>query len=321
MNRQIALARFPQGPATPGDFMLVEAPLPVLQPGEVRVEVEYLSMDPIVRVRMAATSTMGPAVVPGDIVPGRGIGRVVESRAPDLAIGALVLGELGWQALATLPAAALTLLPEGDTPDHHHLNALGPTGLAAYFVTEALFPRAGDTVFIAPAAGAVGSLCAQLALNLGARVVGTGVGPAQLAWLAAHGIEAISPEAEVPAPITVFIDGVGGTLHERVVARLGPRARVMLLGFLADYASEAPPRYGNMAPVLMKRATVTGFLLADHMARADQARQRLASYLASGALKPAQTIWEGLAQAPHAFSALFSAAPPGKQLVRVKEAR
>ncbi len=322
MSREVRLVRYPQGAVRPNDFTLADAAAPNLAAGEVRVEVAYLSMDPVVRTRMTATPAMGPPLALGAAMPGRGVGRVVESRSAELAEGTLVYGELGWREIATLPVTALEALPTSDAPLHHHLNALGPTGLAAYFLVEAVFPQASDTVFIAPAAGAVGSLFAQLTLHIsGCRVLGTAVGARQADYLRSLGVEPVEPAGEVPDGIDIFIDGIGGDLHDRTMQRLNPRARVRLLGFLSDYGSDGPPRYGSMGPVLMKRARVEGFLLADHMARAGEARERLAGYIASGALKPAETIWDGLDQAPHAFAALFADAPPGKQLVRVKDTR
>lgn len=317
MSREVRLARLPEGVVRPDDFVTAAASPGELAAGEVRVATLYLSMDPVVRTRMTATPAMGPPIAVGTVVPGRGIGCVVESRDAALAPGSLVYGELGWRELATLPAAGLEVLPASDAPPRHHLNALGPTGLAAWFVVESLGLRAGETLFIAPAAGAVGSLAAQLALGHGARVIGTGVGAAQHDYLRGLGVEALGPDAAIETGIDAFVDGIGGALHDRVMARLNPRGRVVLLGFLSDYGAAGPPRYGSMVPVLMKRATVSGFLLADHAAGFEAARERLAALIASGALKPAETIWDGLEQAPHAFAALFGDAAPGKQLVKV----
>lgn len=318
MSREIRLVRYPVGAVTAMDFASVEAPIPELADGEVRIEVAYLSMDPVVRTRMTPTSAMGPPLVLGATMPGRGVGRVVASRAAGMPVDTAVYGELGWREIAVLPASLLEALT-GEAPLHHHLNALGPTGLAAWFLIEGLAPQPGDTVLIAPGAGAVGSIAAQLALHRGAKVVGTGVGAAQHDYLRSLGVMPIRPEDEIDVGIDVFIDGVGGDLHDRVMQRLNPRARIVLLGFLSDYATAGPPRYGSMGPVLMKRARVEGFLLADHMARAGTARERLRGYIASGALKPAETIWDGLDAAPHAFAALFADATPGKQLIRVKD--
>ena len=323
MSLEVRLARYPDGVPEAEDFALARADASPPKPGEVTVDVEWLSMDPVTRVRMAAASAMGPPMVPGSVVAGRGVGRVAVSNADGFAPGTPVYGEFGWRARATVPAAACEPLPATDLALHHHLNALGPSGLAAWFAVDALAPAPGETFVIAPAAGAVGGLALQLARAAGANVIGIGTGRAQRAWLAAQGVTALDAADDL-APhlaggVNLFLDGVGCDLHERVIAHLAPRARVLLLGFVAGYGRSAPPRYGSMLPILMRRATVTGFLLADHMTRANEARSRLAEALASGALVPCQTVWDGLSAAPAAFAALFGDAPPGKQIVRITE--
>ena len=314
MSRAVRLVRFPAGVVTAADFAVADAAVPDLADGEVRVAVDYLSMDPAVRTRLTPTPTMGPPVAPGDVVPGRGVGRVIASRSTALPVGTAVYGEVGWREVAVLPAAGLEVVA-GDVPLHHHLNALGPTGLAAWFVVAAVAPQPGETLLIAPGAGAVGSLAAQLALARGARVAGTAVGAAQHAYLRGLGVAPVDPAGDLPVADMV-IDGVGSDFHDRAMARLNPRGRVVLLGFLSDYGTAGPPRYGSMGPVLMKRARVDGFLLADHMTGAAAARAGLAAAITGGSLVPAQTIHAGLDAAPHAFAALFGDAPPGKQLVR-----
>lgn len=320
--KAIHLTAYPEGAPTPDHFALVDEPDPTPQRGEVLIETLALGMDPAVRMRMSAQSRMGPPMPLGQAVGGRGVGRVLASDDPTFAPGDLVGGELGWRELAALPAAALERLAPTHLPPQAHLNALGPTGLAAWFAVDAVAPHSNDILVVAPAAGAVGSLAAQLGRNLGARVIGIGRGETQLAYLRTLGIEAADADGDLAAlagDVNIFIDGVGGALHDRVLPHLAPRARVLLLGCIAGYNDAAPLRYGNAAPILFRRATMQGFLLADHMARAPQARAALAQAIAQGALQPAETLWHGLAQAPHAFAALFGDAAPGKQIVIVKE--
>jgi hypothetical protein len=219
------------------------------------------------------------------------------------------------------PAAHLTRV-DGGLP-HQHLHALGATGLAAYFIVESLAPRPGETLLVAPAAGAVGSLACQIARQVApaARIVGTAVGPAQAAFLHRIGVEPLASDASWPGPggIDAFVDGVGGAFHDRMLAALNPRARVLLLGFVSGYGADAMPRYGSAAAVLMKRARMEGFLLADHLDRADHARARLAGWLADGTLAPAETLHRGLAAVATAFAGLFAESPPGKQIVELED--
>lgn len=313
--RAVVLARYPDGVPAPGDFRVVDVAAPEPAAGEVVVAVAYLSMDPAVRLRLAAASAMAPPARLGEVVPGRGVGVVVASREPGFAEGDVVTGELGWRTHAGLPAGTLTRV-DRTGPLHHHLNALGPTGLAAWLAVDLARPVAGETALVAPAAGAVGSIAAQLARGRGARVLGTARGDAQRAYLTSIGVE---PEPDPLPPLDALIDGVGGAFHDRAVCALAPRARTVLIGFVAGYNQTARPRYGDAHAILMRRATMTGFLLADHADRFAEAAAGLAAALADGSLVPAQHVWRGLEQAPAAFAALFGDAPPGKQLVQVRE--
>lgn len=319
--KALCLTRYPAAMPLAEDFALRELPDPVPAAGEVLVQVTYLSMDPMPRLRMQQKPPFGPPMALGVPVEGRGVGRVLASDAPGFAPGDHVVGELGWRTRASLSAAALTRI-EGGLP-HHHLNALGATGLAAYFIVEGLFPRLAETLLMAPAAGAVGSLVCQIARHVApdARIVGTAVGDAQTEFLRTIGVQPLDSQDDWPGPggIDAFVDGVGGAFHERMLAHLNPRARVLLLGFVSGYAADALPRYGNAAAILMKRARMEGFLLADHMDRADQARARLAGWIADGTLKPAETIHYGLESAGIAFASLFADSRPGKQIVELED--
>lgn len=322
-SREVRLVRYPERAPGPECFESVDVPRPEPGAGEALVEVAYLSMDPVVRTRMRAGGGLGAPMRLGAAVEGRGVGRVVASRHPGLREGDVVTGELGWRRFAVLAGDALAGVEQRGGPLRHHLNALGPTGLAALFALEAGGLRAGDRVVIAPAAGAVGSLAVQIARLQGAHVLGLARGAAQLGYLRGLGVEAADAEGAfeeaLAGGVDLFVDGVGCALHDRVVRHLNPRARVVLLGFVAGYGEEAPPRYGDAAAILMKRATMQGFLLADWMEHAAGARDRLAEWIARGQIVPAERVWEGLDQAPLAFAALFGEAEPGKQLVRVWE--
>ncbi|MEQ5787185.1 NADP-dependent oxidoreductase [Erythrobacter sp. NFXS35] len=320
--KALCLLHYPHGTPQPGDFALRELPDPVPGTGEALVQVTHLSMDPLPRLRMQEHSPVGPAMRIGAPVEGRGVGRVLQSNDPGLAPGDMVVGELGWQSLSVVPTARLVRV-EGGRPEDH-LNALGATGLAAWFVVDRLAPRDGESLLVAPAAGAVGSLVCQMAQACapGVKVSGTAVGTRQAAFLETLGVRPLRPEADWPGTVGIdlFVDGVGGALHERMFAHLNPRARVLLLGFVSAYGDDAPPQYGNAAAILMKRARVEGFLLSDHMDRAEEARTGIARWLADGTLRPAETVHRGLASAATAFAGLFADSPPGKQIVELEDA-
>jgi len=318
--KALCLIRYPEGAPQPGDFELRELPVPVLGEGEVLVQVTHLSMDPMPRLRMQVRPPMGPPMRLGAPVEGRGAGRVLQSNHPDFVPGDMVLGELGWQSLSVHASARLVRVEGGRPQDH--LNALGATGLAAWFVVDALAPQGGETMLVAPAAGAVGSLVCQMAQVCapGVRMVGTAVGAKQAAFLEGLAVKPIAPDADFieAGGIDLFVDGVGGAFHNRMLAGFNPRARVLLLGFVSAYGEEGLPRYGNAAAILMKRVQMEGFLLADHMARADEARASISRWLNDGTLRPAETIHVGLASAATAFAGLFADSSPGKQIVELE---
>jgi NADPH-dependent curcumin reductase CurA len=321
--KAVLLNRYPEGLPCAKDFALADLPDPEPGDGQLLVRVSHLSMDPFPRLRMQADSRVGPAMALGSIVEGRGVGEVVASRHPDVSVGDWVAGETGWAELAVLDGAKVEPIDLSLGPPEAHLHALGATGLAAFFIVESISPRAGETCLIAPAAGAVGSLVCQMARHMApeAHIVGTARGPDQADFLRGLGVEPLDPDADWPGPggIDALVDGVGGAFHDRMLPALNPRARVLLLGFIAGYNEAAAPRYGNAHIVLMKRAQMRGFLLADQMDRAAEARSRVGAWLSDGHVRPAMAVHPGLASAPAAFAALFADAPPGKQIVRVAE--
>jgi NADPH-dependent curcumin reductase CurA len=319
--KAVLLARYPEGLPAADDFALVDLPEPEPGEGELLVRVSHLSMDPFPRLRMRADSRIGPPMALGRPVEGRGVGEVVASRHPDVAVGDWVSGETGWAELSVLDGARADRIDLSLGPPQAHLHALGATGLTAALVVESISPRLRETVVVAPAAGAVGSLVCQIARHVApeARLVGTARGAAQAEFLRGLGVEPLDPDADWPGPdgIDALVDGVGGAFHDRMIRALNPRARVLLLGFVAGYNDAGPPRYGNAHSVLMKRACMWGFLLSDHRDRADEVLARVAAWLRDGHVRPALSVHAGLAAAPAAFAALFADAPPGKQIVCV----
>ena len=322
VNRQIVLARYPDGVPSPGDFAEVAAPLPEPGPGQLLVRVDFLGLDPFPRLRMRADSPVGPPLPLGQVVEGRGVGTVLRSTHPGFAPGDPVACDTGWQAFACVDGARAEPLDLACGPRERHLSTLGPSGLTGWFALAAIEPRAGAALVLAPAAGSVGVIAGQLAKAAGCRVVGIVASAAQGEFLTATlgfdaAVAADDLAAATPDGIDGFIDGVGGALHDAVAARLNLHARVLLLGFIAAYNDAAPPRYGNMLPILFKRARVAGFLLADHAAGFAEARAGLAARLDDGRLRAVETVHHGLGATPAAFAGLFAEPPPGKQIVRI----
>jgi len=321
MNRRVILTRYPDGRPAAEDFAVEEVPTAACSDGEILVAVSHLSMDPFPRLRMRADSRVGPPMALGATVGGRGVGRVVASKHADWAVGDWLHAETGWQSLAVLSPAGCERINTKLAPAERYLSVLGPSGLTAYMTTVAVGEVGpGKRFALAPAAGSVGTIAGQIARLKGAHTVGI-ASAAQVGALAGFGydvaVDYAAPET-APADIDIFVDGVGGALHDAMLPRLSPRARVVLLGFISGYNDAGPPLYGNAMPILMKRARMEGFLLADWADRFDEARAALAGWLRTGDIVPVETIWAGLDSAPAAFAALFGDAAPGKQIVSIE---
>lgn len=324
--RRIVLVRYPEGIPSEQDFALEDFTTAEPGEGELLVRVSHLSMDPFPRLRMNERGPAGPPMQLGAAVEGRGVGQVIASRAPGWSEGDWLIGEPGWQSVACLPAETCEKVDLALGKPSLHLGALGPSGLTAYLTVTALGGlTAGETMVFAPAAGSVGSVAGQIAALLGGHAIGVASG-GQATALAGLGyataLDHTRPASFAEAlsgGVDLFIDGVGGATHDAVLPMLKSRGRIVLLGFVSGYNDAAPPRYGNAAPLLMKRARMEGFLLADWQSRFDEARTALSQWIADGKLRHVESIWSGLEAAPQAFAALFSSAPPGKQIVSLED--
>jgi NADPH-dependent curcumin reductase CurA len=326
-NRGFVLRRYPAAIPQADDFEL--RALPWREPGEqeVLVEVAYLSMDPAARMRMSPAARSPIRV--GEVVGGRGVGTVLQSRHAELQAGDAVAGELGWQEYATLPGAALRKIDPAHKPLQAALGILGPPGITAWCLVErAARVRSGETVAITAAVGSVGSVAAQWAALAGARVIALVAGERQAQFAreqlqpaavidcrSAHFEEQLATAAG--AGLEVVLDSVGGSVHNALMGRIAEHARIVVFGFISSYNESAPAEYGRMYQVIHRRAHLQGFLVGDYAPHFGAALDGLAAALRAGKLRNFEHISEGLERAPASFAALFSAEPLGKQLVHV----
>lgn len=331
-NRQILLASYPIGVPREENFRIVQRAVDEPAVGQVLVRTLYLSMDPFPRLRMDPNSRMGPPLPLGSVVIGRGVGRVVASKSEQIDVDSYVAGELGWQDYACCEASALRPLDPAVAPVRASLGVLGPSGIAAHI---ALFeegrPAARETVLVTAAAGAVGSVAGQLARLHGCRAVGICLGAEQADYLrnelkfdAAVDANATSDlrtaiREACPSGVDVFLDSVGGDTHNAGIMNMNARGRVVVFGFISAYntAAEQAPEYGRIYEVLKRRLRVSGFLVGDHASQFPAAIAAIAQHYRAGRLVFREHITKGLERAPQAFSALFTQAAPGKQLVEV----
>lgn len=300
--------------------------------GEIRVRVLMLSCDPAQKGWMENAGGYAAPTEIGDVMPAGAVGQVVESAAPGFAPGDLVQGNLGWADEMIVPAKGFRVVPpEVDAP-RLALGLLGSSGLTAYFgLTRIGAPRAGDTLVVTGAAGAVGSLVGQLGRIAGCRVIGIAGGPDKCRWLTQElGFDhAIDYKAEkvkhrvrelAPEGIDILWDNVGGPMLDDLLARIAHKARIVICGGIARYGQERPAGPGNYFNIVFKSARMEGFLLGDFVADHDIGRARLRGWLAEGRIVQRDEVVEGLENAPTTLMRLFRGDNVGKLLIKVADA-
>ena len=334
INRQWRLARRPHGMVTAADFERRDEPVPIvdLDAGEILLRTVMLGFDPAQRGWMDDVPGYMPPIAIGEPVRGSSINQVVASRNPAYPEGALVRGLYGWQDYAVACRAGEeppSLVPTGVTPEQA-LGLFGGASFTAYVgIRDVGAVRAGDTVVVSGAAGAVGSVALQVARLSGARVIGIAGGTEKCGWLVdEYGADAaIDYRAEnveerlkalCPDGIDLFFDNVGGTILEAAIANLAWFGRIVLCGGVSGYNAEAPvPGPRNLMELVTRRGTMRGFILLDHLDRIAAASADLAAWTASGELRYRTDIQQGFENIPETFLRLFSGANRGKQLLRL----
>jgi NADPH-dependent curcumin reductase CurA len=336
INRQWVLAARPQGPVRASDFRLVESPLTPLADGQFRIRTLYLGVAAVMRGYMLNTEKFERPMELGDVMRGRGVGRVVESRHPDYKPGELVHGKLGWQDYAVADGSPYYLMykvAQRVAPVSTALGVLGLTGFTSYLgLVDVGAVRAGDRVLVSGAAGGVGSNVGQIARNLGATAVGIAGSEEKCRLLTERlgYVAAINYRTEdvpqriatlFPAGIDVFFDNVGGEILDAGLAHLRRHARIVLCGAISQYVSGSePPRpLQNAFAIFKQMARMEAFFIyemAEHFARAEA---QLAQWIAAGRLYYQEDVLQGLEQMPAALIRLFEGRNVGKQLVRIAE--
>lgn len=327
INHRITLAQRPDGPVSNDCFARDEVTAPSPGPGEVLVKVEYLSIDPTIRMWMAMDTYL-PAIEIGAPIRSAGLGTVIESAHPDIPVGTRLFGTPGWQEYA-LMGSRDQVVPEGVDP-MAALSVFGITGLTAYFgLLEIGRPEEGETVVVSGAAGATGSVVGQIAKIRGCKVVGIAGSDEKCRWLTEElGFDvainyrtmnvASALKESCPKGIDVFFDNVGGEILEAALANLALRGRVVMCGAISQYddaASPAGPR--NLSVLISQRGRMEGFIILDFLPRAGEAIAQLAAWVMGGRLKYKVDVLEGLDRAPEALRKLFDGTNEGKMLVKL----
>jgi NADPH-dependent curcumin reductase CurA len=336
MNRRLVLASRPTGAPQEANFRLETVPVPELAPGQVLVRHHYLSLDPYMRGRMSDQKSYAAPQPLGEVMVGGTVGEIVESRSPEFAVGDKVLGMGGWQDYAVVSGeAARGQLRKVDTnriPLSAYLGAVGMPGVTAWYgLTQICEPKAGETVAVSAASGAVGGVVGQLAKVRGCRVVGIAGGKAKCDYVvnelgfdacidykAASGLEALYGMLKEAAPkgIDGYFENVGGMVLDAVMLHMNAFGRIAMCGMIAGYDGQpVPMTYPGL--IVRSRLKVQGFIVAEHLEVWPKALAELAAGVASGTLKYRETVAQGLESAPRAFFGMLRGENFGKQLVKL----
>lgn len=360
VNRQWVVASRPRGAVAETDFSYRETPLPTIGDGQFLVRTLYVSVDPGLRGWLTRSPeylsqaldlyldaffvTRGQMRVPpeysaplhiGSVMCSQGLGQVVRSDHPEYAVGDFVTGLLGWQDYCS--SNGNTRVPVSRFKRVHplprYLGVLGNSGMTAYFgMLDVARPREGETVLVSGAAGATGSIAAQIARIQRCRVIGIAGGPEKRRWLTEElGLDAAldykSEDIDLrlkelcPDGVNVYFDNVGGRTLEIVLDHMATWGRIALCGTISAYDHGGTPAGpANLARLATSRIRMEGFLAPDYGPRYREARRQLSAWLATGALKPCEHIHEGFENIPRAFLGLFRGANTGKAMVKLADA-
>ena len=334
-NQFIVLDNRPTGEAVASNFKLLEADTPALQDGQVLVQHHYLSLDPYMRGRMNDSKSYTLPQALGAVMGGGTAGEVVESKSPKFQPGDKVVGMGGWQQYSVVDAEQVGALRKVDTshvPLSHYLGAVGMPGVTAWYgLNNIIEPQAGQTMLVSAATGAVGSAFAALSKARDCRTVGIAGGPEKCDYAVKElGFDACidyklhkdaaSLSAAIkdvcPKGVDGYFENVGGMVLDAVLPRMNAFGRIALCGMIAGYDGQPLP-ITYPALILMSRLKIQGFIVSEHMEVWPQALKELGGLVASGKLKPRESIAQGIESAPEAFLGLLKGRNFGKQLVKL----
>ncbi|MBM7059301.1 NADP-dependent oxidoreductase [Pseudomonas sp. UL073] len=330
LNRQFLLAQRPVGAVSRATFDYVEKPLGEPAAGQILVKNEYLSIDPAMRGWMNDAKSYIPPVGIGEVMRALGVGQVVASQHPGFAVGDYVNGALGVQDYFLGEPKGFYKVDPKRAPLPLYLSALGMTGMTAYFaLLDVGAPKAGDTVVLSGAAGAVGTIAGQIAKIKGCRVIGIAGGKEKCQYLIDElGFDGAIDyknedvvaglKRECPKGVDVYFDNVGGDILDAVLSRLAPKARVVICGAISQYNNkEAVKGPANYLSLLVNRARMEGFVVMDYASQFAAAAQEMGGWMAEGKLKSKEDIVEGLQTFPETLLKLFSGENFGKLVLKV----
>jgi hypothetical protein len=330
-TRRVHLKSRPVGAPKPGDFELVEQPVPPPKDGEIVCRTIYLSLDPYMRGRISGVKSYAKGVDPGELMVGGTVSEVLESRHLGFKAGDYVQGHDGWQTHAISSGAGVRKLDPGVAPISTAIGVLGMPGMTAYVgLLDIGQPKPGETVVVSAASGAVGAVVGQIAKLRACRAVGIAGTRAKCDYVVHElGFDACvnyktdglaaTLSAACPRGIDIYFENVGGEVTEAVVPLLNPFARIPLCGLISMYNATTPAPGPGWRPLLTNRVLVKGFIVSDHLDRMPAFLTDCTTWVREGRLKFREDIVDGLENAPSAFIGLLQGENFGKLLVRVGE--
>ncbi len=326
--QRIVLAARPQGGIAADNFRLETLPLPEIADGQLLVRNHYLSLDPYMRMRMEDVKSYAPPQPLGEVMIGGTAGEVIASKHPKFNVGDKVVGMFGWSEIGVSDGSLLKKVDTRHVPLSAYLGAVGMPGMTAWYgLNQIIKPKAGETIEVSAASGAVGSVVGQLAKLAGCRVIGIAGGRQKCDYVVNElGFDACVDykagklfndiKAAAPDGIDGLFENVGGAVMDAALARMNPFGRIALCGMISGYDGHVMPvHYLHM--VLTMRLSMQGFIVSEHMEFWPQGLGELGQLVADGKLKYRETIADGLAAAPAAFIGMLRGQNFGKQLVRL----
>lgn len=333
-NRQILLASRPRGEPTPDNFKLVEADVPEPGPGQMLLRTIYLSLDPYMRGRMNAGPSYAKPVEVGEVMEGRAVGEIVKSNLPQYKPGDLVVAGTGWQQYALSDGNGSQKIEPTLRPISYALGVLGMPGMTAYTgLLNIGKPQPGETLVVAAASGAVGSVVGQIAKIKGCRTIGIAGGEQKCRYVKEelgfddcldhrHPDLAERLKAACPKGLDIYFENVGGAVFDAVLPLLNNFARIPVCGLIAHYNAAELPAGPNRVPqvmhsVLVKRLTFRGFIVWDFSSQHPDFLRDMSVWLREGRVKYKEDITDGLENAPRELIGLLKGQNFGKKIIRV----
>jgi NADPH-dependent curcumin reductase CurA len=336
INRRVVLAARPEKAATLECFRLESHPVEELRDGELLLRTVWLSLDPYMRGRMSAAPSYAPPVAVGQVMTAETVARVERSLHPGFRQGDWVLAPSGWQEYVVSKGPGIIKLPPQIESPSYALGVLGMPGFTAFIgLLDIGQPKPNETVVVAAATGAVGSMVGQIARLKGCRVVGVAGGAEKCAW----GLDGLKFDACIdhhsqdfaarlaaacPNGIDVYYENVGGKVFRAVLPLLNAHARIPVCGLISQYNEAPPPPSaaesvpGLMRQILVKRLALRGFIISDGFEhRRSDFLESMSGWLREGKISYRQDIVEGIENAPAAFLGLLAGRNFGKLVVRV----